>query len=202
VPFRALRVPARMAVLVNMFAAVLAGLGCAHAMSRMPSNLVRNAILTLLVGGTVLESLNRPLSLRDTELHGPAVYEWLRGLPPEPIVEYPAGGLEGRIGPQDATYMYYSTVHWRPLLNGYSGFEPPSHVELLERLRDFPEPGSLDYLRGRGARYLLVHERFYLRGGFDADSAALDHAVGVTRLAAFTDRSLGRTYVYDLRPSR
>jgi hypothetical protein len=54
---------------------------------------------------------------------------------------YPISHLEGRLGPQDATYMYYSTAHWKPLLNGYSGFAPPSYFELRDRMAAFPNLG-------------------------------------------------------------
>lgn len=94
--------------------------------------------------------------------------------------------------------MYFSTAHWRPLLNGYSGFAPPSYFEMLHALQDFPAASALDYLRGRGVRYLLVHERFYLRGGFEDDVAALSGRAGLIEKAGFESRDTGRSYVYEL----
>ena len=199
VPYRAIRVPARFAVLVHMLLAVLAGLGIAQLLRRLPSAAVRNATIAALVAGVVVESLNRPLELRDMPPDIPSVYAWLRLEPPSVIVEYPVGGLEGRSGPQDATYMYYSTAHWRSMLNGYSGFAPASYGALLDRLSDFPSVNSLRYLKERGAQYLLVHEGFYLQGGFDADIEALGRSGQVTLTGVFRDPVLGRTYVYDLR---
>jgi hypothetical protein len=198
VAYRALRVPARFAVLVNMFLAILAGVGCARMMRRLPSEHKRNLVLLGLAGGVVVESLNRPLELRDLPPHTPAVYEWLREKESGPIVEYPAAGLEGRVGPQDATSLYYSTTHWRPLLNGYSGFVPPSYLELLDRLRGFPDAAAIAYLHQRRVRYLLVHEIFYLHGGFEQDIQALRGRDGASEVAMFVDPLLGRTYVYDL----
>jgi uncharacterized protein DUF6044 len=197
-PYRALRVPARFAVVANMFLAVLAGMGCAQIMRRLSSERQRTLLLVALAGGVAVESLNRPIELRDMPTRTPAVYAWVRASADGPILEYPAGNLEGRIGPQDATYMYYSTNHWRPLLNGYSGFAPPSYLELLDRLRDFPASPSIAYVRQRGARYLLVHERYYLNGGFDGDIAALRGRADLRERAMFVDPVLGRTYVYEL----
>jgi hypothetical protein len=199
-PYRALRVPARFAVLTNMLLAVLAGLGCAPLLRRLPSDAWRNAVLAALVAGVFMESLNRPLPLRDMPTPIPAVYKWLRDQPPGPVVEYPVGNLEGRSGPQDATYEYYSTVHWHPLLNGYSGFAPPSYTALLNGLLDFPSANAIVYLRQRGAKYLLVHEGFYLQGGFAADIQALAQMESVEKLGAFSDPVLGLTFVYRLRP--
>jgi hypothetical protein len=198
-PYRALRVPARFAVLVNMFLAVLAGIGCSHLLRRVWSERARNVMLAAMVGGVCLESLNRPLLLRDMPVRAPAVYNWLQEAPEGPIVEYPVGNLEGRIGPQDATYMHYSTTDWRPRLNGYSGFVPPSYLELLARMREFPAEPSVEYLRARHVRYLLVHESFYLQGGFDQDVQALQQAKGVDLRGIFVDSVLKRTYVYELR---
>jgi len=160
---------------------------------------MRTSALVVLAAGVLLESVNRPLELRDMPKSMPVVYEWLRTQPEAPILEYPVDGLEGRSGPQDPTYMYYSTAHWRPLLNGYSGFSPASYHAILRELRDFPSARSLDYLRARGVRYLLVHERFYLRGGFEEDIQALSHAANVTIGGVFRDPVVGRSYVYELR---
>ena len=69
---------------------------------------------------------------------------------------------------------------------------------MLHYLGDFPSAGSLAYLRERGVKYLLVHERFYLRGGFEQDVAALARAADVAVAGIFRDPVLGRTYVYEL----
>ena len=57
----------------------------------------------------------------------------------------------------DQMYMYYSTFHWQRLLNGYSGFFPPSYVRLVAAMRGFPDASSLQALRVRGARYAVIH---------------------------------------------
>jgi hypothetical protein len=197
-PYRALRVPARAAMLAHMLLAVLAGLGAAALLRRLHSPRARNAVMLVLLAGVVLESVNRPVTLRDMPAGVPAVYEWLRAQPDGPILEYPVGSLEGRSGPQDATYMYYSTSHWRRMLNGYSGFSPPSYHAVLHELRDFPDAPALEYLRQRDVRYLLVHENFYLHGGFDADIEQLSHSTSVAIRGVFQDRALGRSYAYEI----
>jgi hypothetical protein len=146
----------------------------------------------------VVESLNRPFALRRMEPNPPAVYEWLHSAPEGVVIEYPVDGLEGRVGPQDPTYMYYSTLHWKPLLNGYSGFAPPSYIELLERMRDFPSAASIEYLRSRQARYLLVHSAYYLAGGFDQDIEGLQHLSGLRHVARFDNATHGVTELYEI----
>jgi hypothetical protein len=183
-PFRALRVPARFGMLLGLTLAVLGAFGSARLLrGRAPA--VRLVVVCVLLGAVVLESRNRSLDLSAlTELH-PAVYEWLAKQPPGVVCEYPVGNLEGRIGPQDATYQYYSTRHWKPLVNGYSGFEPPSYLELKARLSDFPSERSLGYLRQRKVEYLLVHQTFYLSERFSSDIAQLRRSPLVRWIGSF-----------------
>jgi hypothetical protein len=54
--------------------------------------------------------------------------------------------------------MYYSTYHWQPLVNGYSGFFPASYNEVLAASQEFPGDVFINAIRSRGARYLLVHQ--------------------------------------------
>ena len=197
-PYKALRVPSRFAMLVSMFLAVLAGLGTSSMLARLKSVPAQRALFAVALIGIIGESANRPLPLAEMPARIPGVYHYLASLPQGVVFEYPISHLEGRLGPQDATYMYYSTAHWKPLLNGYSGFAPPSYFELRDRMAAFPEPGAVEYLRQRGARYVLVHERFYFRGGFDEDIEVLDRSVDLRRLAAFREARHLRSVIYEV----
>jgi hypothetical protein len=53
--------------------------------------------------------------------------------------------------------MYFSTLHWRPIANGYSGHEPPSHVALAERMGYFPDRAGVALLRSLGITHILIH---------------------------------------------
>ena len=139
--------------------AVLAGLGIAR-LSRGRGHRARILLVASALVAVTAEGRMRPQALVALDETRPAVYDWLASQPPGVVCEYPVGNLEGRAGPQDATYMYYSTLHWHPLVNGYSGFAPPSYQELLDRLADLPDDGSIAYLRERGVTYLLVHQKF------------------------------------------
>ena len=33
---------------------------------------------------------------------------------------------------ENLPYMYFSIWHWTPMVNGYSGFNPPSYAAMLE----------------------------------------------------------------------
>jgi hypothetical protein len=197
-PFRALRVPARFAMMVGLALAVLAGFGVAR-LCRGRSSRVQLAIVTIAIALVTLESRPRTLEIAELDDRTPAVYSWLATQEPGVVCEYPVGNLQGRLVPQDATYMYYSTRHWRPLVNGYSGFSPPSYRELIDHLRGFPDDASIAYLRERGVTYLLVHNVFslaYVRGDFEDFVRRLNMRPDVKPLRVFAWRGGGRTEVF------
>jgi hypothetical protein len=154
-PFRALRIPALAVILVGFSLAVLAGFGVARVTAGMKSARAR-ALLALVFGAAALaEGCSTPVHLTAIPETPPAIYaDLLRHVGDSPaatIVEVPM-----LIG-WDQMYMYYSTFHWQTLLNGYSGFFPPSYLQLVGAMRGFPDTRSLDALRVRGARYALIH---------------------------------------------
>jgi len=57
----------------------------------------------------------------------------------------------------DPRISYLSVFHWKPLVNGYSGFMPQSYANRLTIVRNFPSDHSLATLRNDRVRYLIVH---------------------------------------------
>jgi hypothetical protein len=78
------------------------------------------------------------------------------GNPTTTLFEFPVSSHD------DPTYMYYSTFHWQHLVNGYSGFFPPSYVYLVNAVRNIPDDEAMLAIKSHGARYVLVHgERLF-----------------------------------------
>src|SRR4029077_4855098 len=76
--------------------------------------------------------------------------------PTATLAEFPVSAVD------DATYMYYSTFHWQHLLNGYSGFSPPSYRKYARAMETMPGAAAIQYLKRRETHYLIVHgERLY-----------------------------------------
>jgi hypothetical protein len=64
---------------------------------------------------------------------------------------------EGADIAKESLAMYQSTAHFRPLVNGYSGWWPNDYWELVGRLRSFPTARSLRFLLERAPiRFILV----------------------------------------------
>jgi hypothetical protein len=90
--------------------------------------------------------------LREEEF--PPVYPWIaRQGDVRALVELPI-----RKNWRENVPMYYSTLHWRPIANGYSGYEPAIHRELAARLGAVPDRAGVEMLRGLGISHILIHE--------------------------------------------
>jgi hypothetical protein len=89
----------------------------------------------------------------------PPVYDFVANLPrATSIVELPLGEPAF-----DVRYMLYSTTHWQPLVNGYSGGAPADYERLDQSLQDAltrPEP-AWQALTATHASHVIVHEAFY-----------------------------------------
>ncbi len=69
--------------------------------------------------------------------------------------------LERRPAFHESIYMVYSTLHWKPMVNGYAGIEPREYTRIRAKMMEFPSEEFLDMLRDVGVRYIVVH-----RGGY------------------------------------
>ena len=173
--FDALRVPSRFAMLVAFCLAGLVAIGVAAIGDD------RRRRLVALVAGTLiaLEFVPAPFpingnsttyaradlaSLPDVLESGagaPPVYRFIASLPSNTaILELPLGEPAF-----DIRYMFYSTLHWKPLVNGYSGGEP-SDYELLETslqdVRARPDRAWQALVDSR-ATHVVVHEASFVR---------------------------------------
>jgi hypothetical protein len=84
----------------------------------------------------------------------------------------------------DLRAMYYSTLHWRKLVNGYSGFTPAHYGPLVAALGAADVDGERAWtaLRGAGATAVIVHEGAYPEGRGARLTSAL-RAQGARELA-------------------
>ena len=94
--------------------------------------------------------------------------------------------------------MYYSTAHWKPLLNGYSGFAPPCTPNCWSGCATSRAPRRSTTCVPARAKYLLVHSAYYINGGFEPDAEALGRLTGLRRVAQFRTAAFGDTDVYEI----
>jgi hypothetical protein len=166
VPFRGLRVPARMSMLVGLSLAVLAGYGVARLTSRTRRAWVAYLLAAVVSLGVLAESRTSVPLERVPPVH--EVYRWFDGRPPGVLAGLPAKEE------QEALYTYLSTVHWHRILNGYSGAAPLSFYAFKRAMTTFPDEASLRLLRDRGTDYVVLHEEFYGRDAYRVVIQAVD----------------------------
>ena len=155
-PMAALRAAARFGVLFLLGAAVLSGIGLAWLRARVGGRAgAALASAALLV--VTLEALRAPIAY--SRFEGiPGMYSLL-AREPGPVVLVEAPFYRPEVVFMNAEYVLNSTAHWRPLMNGYSGYTPATYRELAVRFQDFPHPDAVAAMREAGATHLMVHPR-------------------------------------------
>jgi hypothetical protein len=151
---QAVRVQAHLGQFVLLLIAVLAGFGVAALRQRWGAARWWTAVAVLLVAAVNAEAMRAPVGF--VWFDGvPKVYETLRAEPRAVVVEvpFPMPSQWFLNGP----YMVYSTQHWHPILNGYSGFRPDSYETSYEAAREFPSDQSLIRLHELGVTHVVVH---------------------------------------------
>lgn len=156
-----LRAPSRMAAILLCALAILASFGAAWLERVGAAHGVRPGLLLAIVLALIIvDGWSAPLPLVAVPRDTPAVYRLVNGLDAGAIVELPVPQLD-RLPGFDPQYEFWSTTHWKPLVNGYSGYIPPAYVRTLARMKAFPDDSSIETLREAGARYIVVHESLY-----------------------------------------
>ena len=151
-PFRATRVTARWAVIVYVGLVVLSALGAELLLRRQRR--ARRALLAAAFALVAVADTASHLSWYHMPPDPVPVYEWLRqeGVA-GPIFELP---MEGDGAPY--TYLLGLAEHKVPLINGTSGFSPPSDDALraMSRRNEFND-AFLALLHARKVQLIVVH---------------------------------------------
>ncbi|HYC63068.1 MAG TPA: hypothetical protein VEK79_26240 [Thermoanaerobaculia bacterium] len=145
--FRALRVPARWAVIAYIGMAMLIALLTA-ALAR------RNRWIALVVPVMFFATLwAAPIRWYLTDPKPAEVDRWLATQPVRAIAQIPLDD-----GASEYEYLFRATVHHRPMINGVSGFAPPGRDRLGAMSKETPVPDAfLDALAKSGVELLIVH---------------------------------------------
>ena len=182
-PIRGMRVPARVSAILAISLAVLAGFGARRLIARQQSARGRSIAFAALVALVAID-LHPTLELVRVWPEPPPIYSGLAGDGRVVLAEIPfktkVPGITDNI-----QYMYFSLWHWRPMINGYSGFTTPAYQQLLEDMADFPGPRATAALRAHGVTHVSVN-CFFVGASCSALLDVLDsrpdfHAVATSR---------------------
>jgi len=155
-----IRAVARLAVVVAMAVAVLAGFGATWLLNRAPSRW-RIALTAALIVGAMAEGWAAPLPLVrfDPVDDGDRdAYEYVRHLPAGGVLELPISTASYA---REARYQYLTLLHGHRIVNGYSGYISPltaflggaqSPLNEADRASDV-----MAAVRTAGVRFLVIH---------------------------------------------
>jgi hypothetical protein len=161
--------------------AILAGFGLAWLTTRFRGRAaaVLAIVLVIVANG---EALRAPFGY--TRYEGiPSVYDVLKSTGDDTVVVsfpfYPTASFHF-----NTAFMLGSTRFWKPIVNGYSGFKPPSLYTNVELLRGFPDDRSMARLGELGVTHVVVDTRHM-------QAAAVNRVAEYPQLQLmFTDGSL------------
>jgi hypothetical protein len=198
--FSGLRVPARFAMVVTFFLSMGAGLGY-----RVLAAAGRAWLLPLVAIGVCADAFSGPLPINGvavaSRLFNPPtsaptsptpLTKAIDALPTDAVLlELPFGDTAWEI-----RYLYFSTFHWRRMVNGYSGDVPIRYVRTRDALYQLPEEGgdrAWQMIRQSRATHVIVHGDAYGAARAAAMCAWLE-ARGAHLL-----RQVDEAWIYELR---
>ncbi|MFM7736845.1 MAG: hypothetical protein ACKPBU_12805 [Alphaproteobacteria bacterium] len=195
--FGVLRAPLRALTFATLGLSVAGALALGTAGTRLP----RSARAVVAAAGVALAALwigrqRVPIEPSPLAADLPPVYAWLAAQPVEGgVLEVPGAVAEEDLGGlvREARAMLHSTVHWHPIVNGYTGY-PPAWGELAKSLAHrLPERDALQSLVNLApVSRVILHRRPLGRERADAWEADA-RAAGLVERARF-----GEDVVYDV----
>jgi hypothetical protein len=185
-PMQGLRAAARFGGLFLLAIALLAGIGLA----RLRQGLNRRWATAAAIAAVFLvnlEALRAPFEYR--RWRGiPEIYRLLASEPGKVVLAempfYPPHAVF-----ENAEYVVNSTAHWRPLMNGYSGYTPVTYVDAASLMWYFPDARAFPPMNANGVTHIMVHPHRWghessrvierITGQPDLELIAVDEKTGI-----------------------
>jgi hypothetical protein len=163
--FNFIRAPSRFMLLAMLGLGILAGAGFDRVTVRLGAS--TRLVVAAIVAALLVAEFAVPLGPTPYRVTIPAADRWLAGQPqPFAVAEVPLPALTrvAEFQKRQAEYMLHSTVHWQKTVHGWSGLQPPGHLDLYEQLTRFPDEDSLRSLEQFRVDYVVMHTDLYLSG--------------------------------------
>jgi hypothetical protein len=149
------RIPARYSQLLNLALASLAAVACAasHRRFGLAGRAATVAAMLLLLSEFYVVNFPggppQPFAV-------PAVYRQVATLPPGAVLSLP-DYANTPLWFLEADYSYFSTAHWHPAVNGDSREWPATFLDMMARIKSFPEPAAAAEMRDVRIAYVVLH---------------------------------------------
>lgn len=120
------------------------------------------ATITVIICAAVILEFNAPMKFENVSKHSdfPKIYSYINTLPKDAVIaEFPIYNWDMLpYSRQELMREYFSTMHFRKMINGGSGFSPPPWQEKVRFLaREFPSKETIKELKKIGVKYIIVH---------------------------------------------
>jgi hypothetical protein len=160
--FSSLRVPIRFVIIVAACLAALAGFAFARATSAWQPRLrALSAVVLLMIAAYGAAPHPAPVMAAGLGDATAPVYRWLAAQDgPGAVLEIPAQTTQQDVGGnlRNGRYMVASTTHWRPLLNGWTAYPPPSAGFFAAAIRELPAHDALaNLVDASDLRWIVLH---------------------------------------------
>ena len=161
--FSSMRAPARFFIVLAMALSALAG----YAFARFTANVRPRVRVVIGVAVAIACAVSAapypaPTVAAGLGANAPGAYRWLAAQPPDgALLELPGRRMIGDIGGmlREARHMVGSTVHWHPLLGGYTAYAPPSAAFVTGIVQRLPDRDAFAVLVDAvDVRWVVVHE--------------------------------------------
>lgn len=182
-PLQIMRVPARFAIFSELFLILAACFGFKYIFSLLSTSKKQWIFLVTITTVAIVEtwSVPLPLTLVETKKDFPQVYSWLKDQPEKttvlelPIPNNRIEGLERNVNRHafmedlsildrddiEAYRDYFSLLHGKRIVNGYSAYAPPIYMETVEKVSDFPNLPALNAIKELHVDYVIIHLKQY-----------------------------------------
>ncbi|MBI3366013.1 hypothetical protein HY041_00085 [Candidatus Roizmanbacteria bacterium] len=161
--FNGLRNSGRWEMLTIFAASVFIGLVLAKLMKKMS---LKNIFITCMITTAIFAEIRIPFKYYQlpTTQEFPKVYSFINSLPNDvAIIELPIFSWD--VQPYSNTEFmreYFSTLHFRKMVNGYSGFSPKEWEKNTKILtNEFPSKKTIEYLKRIKVNYVILHKKDY-----------------------------------------
>ena len=131
-----------------------------------------------------------------TNLKKNELFEWMASQPENKIfLEMPLGVDQLTFMNHDLYYTFDSRNHFRKIVNGYSGYQPPGYLHLMENLLSFDPDEDLPLIKKFQANYIIFHFDRYLNA--QKNKAMLLKKISKSSQLEYV-KNFGENYVYQI----
>ena len=190
--FEGTRAISRIFLFCIFFSCFFSARGYEIILDRFGKPVWKTAVTVLTVGFLLIDFRAAPIQV-DYVKQGdniPGVYRWLTTIEEDtPIIELPMATTW-----DNYPYLYYSTFHWKKMVNGFGSYEPPLFITIKNLMSPYPTVEGVEMVADWKVKYLILH----LDAFSPDDQEPLLERMEALRNKLMFQRRFGNDLVYEI----